>query len=262
MNASAAQTEVLLQWTYSPTEFFESSIEIARADYRVDIASGSISARFTASAFDADEQIKQRLHDSLFDRMRGMQLLTRKPFQLSKPRLTRIGPDGGCHIFLELEGAVLKLSGGLVDITATNASGKVVRDTKQERIEKKRELAELVAKYGSRDRVLDSMLKSYEISTLDPNNELVHLYEVRESISVAFGGESNVRATLGISHDDWSRLGLLCNNEPLRQGRHRGRNLGGLRDATEAELSEARNISRLIIEAYLQFLDNSGGVIK
>lgn len=261
MNTSSTQTEVLLEWTYSPRDFFESPIEIARADYTVDIASGSISARLPASAFDADQRIKQQLHDSLFDRMRGIQLLTRKPFQLSKPRLTRIEPDGRRHIFFELEGAVLTLSGGRVDITVTDASGKVVRDTKQERIEKKRELAELVAKYSSGEKVLNSMLKSYETSTSDANNELVHLYEIRESLSAAFGGESKARAKLGVSRANWSRLGQLCNDEPLRQGRHRGKNLDGLRDATEAELSEARNISRLLIEAYLQFRDN-GGVVK
>ena len=156
---------------------------------------------------------------------------------------------------------VLTLSGGRVDITVTDASGKVVRDTKQERIEKKRELAELVAKYSSGEKVLNSMLKSYETSTSDANNELVHLYEIRESLSAAFGGESKARAILGASRANWSRLGQLCNDEPLRQGRHRGKNLDGLRDATEAELSEARNISRLVIEAYLQFRDN-GGVVK
>jgi hypothetical protein len=260
MNKSPAQTEVLLEWTYSPTDFFESPIEIARTDYTVDIASGSISARLPASAFDADEQIKQRLHDSLFDRMRGIQLLTGKQFQLSKPRLTRIEPDGRRHIFVELEGAVLKPSGDLVDITVTDARGKVVRDIKQERIEKKRELAELVAKYSSGDKVLNSLLKSFENSISDPENELVHLYEVRESLSEAFGGASKAREALGVSLADWSRLGQLCNDKLLRQGRHRGKNLGGLRDATEAELSEARNISRLMIEAYLQFREKAGGV--
>lgn len=255
-----AEPEVLLEWTYSPHEFFESAIEIARSDYTIDITSGAISARLSASAFDADKSIRQRLHDSLFDRMRGIQLLTREPFQLSKPRLTRIEPDGRRHIFVELEGAVLTLSGGLVDITVTDASGKIVRDTKQERIQYKADLADLVAKYSLGDNLLKSMLASYSASTADANNELVHLYEIRDSLSTSFGDEAKSRAALFISKDNWSRLGRLCNDEPLRQGRHRGKKFESLRDATETELSEAREIAREMIEAYLQFLEGGNKV--
>src|SRR5258708_16543333 len=146
MTSSPAQTEVLLEWTYSPRDFFESPIEIARSNYPVDIAAGSISARMPATVFDADAEIKQRLHDALFDRMRGIQLLSRKPFQLSKPRLTRIEPDGRRHIFVELEGAVLTLSGGVVAITVNDASGHVVRETKQKRLQKKHRSGEIVVK--------------------------------------------------------------------------------------------------------------------
>lgn len=258
MNSTPAQTEVLLEWTYSPRDFFESPIEIARSDYTVDIDAGSISARMPATAFDADTEVKKRLHDALFDRMRGIQLLSRKPFQLSKPRLTRIELDGRRHIFVELEGAVLTLGGGLVDTTVTDASGNVVRDTKQERLVKKRDLAELVAKYSSGDQLLRSMLQSYATSTADPDNELVHIYEVREALSSAFGGEGNARAAVGVSRVNWSRLGQLCNDEPLRQGRHRGKDVGVLREATEGELSEAREISRQMIEAYLAYRENGG----
>lgn len=252
--------EVLLEWTYSPSDFFESAIEIRRSDYTVEIVEGLISTQLSASAFDADESIRQRLHDSLFDRMRGIQLLTRKPFQLTKSRLTRIEPDGRRHISFELEGGVLTLSGGTVDFRVTDASGKVIRDTKAERIQKRADLADLIAKYSSGDDLLKSMLASYSASTADANNELVHLYEIRDSLSASFGDEAKSRAALFISKDNWSRLGQLCNDEPLRQGRHRGKKFESLRDATEAELSEAREIAREMIEAYLQFLEGGNKV--
>jgi len=260
MNASSAHAEVLLEWSYSPRDFLESEIEISRSDYTIDIAAGSVSARLPTAVFDADENVRQRLHDDLFDRMQGIQLLTRKPFELSRPRLTRIAPDGRRQIFVELEGATIRLSGAPVDMTVTDASGKVVRDTKQERIKKRRELGDLVAKYSSRDNLLKSMLTSYKASTCDANNELVHLYEIRDSLSTAFKGETKARTTLDVSQGNWSRLGQLCNDEPLRQGRHRGKKLGALRDATEAELSEAREISLQMIEAYLRFREKGGKV--
>jgi len=48
----------------------------------------------------------------------------------------------------------------------------------------------------------------------------------------------------------------LANDEPLKQGRHRGRNLEILRDATEDELVEARNFTRELIGKYLDYLEN------
>ena len=99
------------------------------------------------------------------------------------------------------------------------------------------------------------MLRSYDAGVRDPTNELVHLYEIRDALSAKFGGESAARATLAITASQWSRLGQLCNNEPLCQGRHRGKTGEVLRDATEAELAEARGIARAMIEAYLQRID-------
>jgi len=96
----------------------------------------------------------------------------------------------------------------------------------------------------------------------DPNNELVHLYEIRDTLSKKFGGENAACQALNISAAQWSRLGQLANNEPLRQGRHRGKNPGALRDATEAELTEARDITRQFVEAFLEYLERkNAGVV-
>jgi hypothetical protein len=62
---------------------------------------------------------------------------------------------------------------------------------------------------------------------------------------------------MGLNATDWSRLGRLANSEPLKQGRHRGKSAGGLRDASESELVEARNIARSFVEAYLMYLDKN-----
>ncbi len=89
----------------------------------------------------------------------------------------------------------------------------------------------------------------------EPNNELVHLYEIRDALSTKFGGENAARTKLAISNANWSRLGQLANSAPLRQGRHRGKKVGELRDATESELKETRNIARNMIEAYFDYLE-------
>jgi hypothetical protein len=82
-------------------------------------------------------------------------------------------------------------------------------------------------------------------------------YILRDSLYQHFGGESAAKSAVGIFAAQWSRLGQLANDEPLTQGRHRGRQLGALRDATASELSEAREITRRMVEGYLWHLDSS-----
>jgi hypothetical protein len=52
----------------------------------------------------------------------------------------------------------------------------------------------------------------------------------------------------------------IANNEPIRQGRHRGSSFRDLRDATYEEIEMADQLIRCLIEAYLRFLDKRGKV--
>jgi hypothetical protein len=142
-----------------------------------------------------------------------------------------------------------------VDIQVKDKDGNIISDSKRERIEKKKSLAELVSTRRGNDAFLGPMLRSHAAAIRDPNNELVHLYEIREALSTKFGGANAARTALGIGNAEWSRLGQLCNDEPLRQGRHRGKTGGVLRDATDPELVEARGIARGMI---LRYLENAG----
>ena len=197
------------------------------------------------------------LHDAVNGRFLGVQLLTHKAYNLSRSTMTRLHPDGRRDISVEAEPGHVVVSGFAPDIRVIDKDGNVVHDSKRDRIEKKKSLAELVSTYLTADGLLTSMLESQSAAVRDPNNELVHIYEIREALSTKFGGERGARSALGISCSDWSRLGQLWNNEPLRQGRHRGKSGSALRDATEAELTEARRIALAMIEAYLRHLDTA-----
>lgn len=131
-----------------------------------------------------------------------------------------------------------------VDVRVKDKEGNIISDSKRDRIERKKSLAELVSAHRASDGLLAAMLRSYDAGVRDPNNELVHLYEIRDALSVKFGGESSVRAAFAITASQWSRLGQLCNYEPLRQGRHSGKTGEALRDASEGELVESRGIAR------------------
>lgn len=248
-------TVMMLDWTFSPPDYFEEPIEISRQDYAMTIADGQVHAKIDSAIYEAEPGLRDRLHQALNDRFLGVQLLTHRAYELSRPNVTRVHPDGRRDIFVTLEPISVKASVGRVDFRVTDKDGNVVADSKRERIEKKKSLAELIAAHRAKDVLLTSLLQSHAAAVRDPNNELVHLYEIRDALKTEFKGEHATRAALGIGRTQWSRFGALCNDEPLRQGRHRGENAGVLRDATEGELMEAREIARAMIEAYLQYLE-------
>ena len=247
---------VVLEWKFSPPDYFEEVIRIDRKTYYIIIENGRIEARIDSTAYDKENKMQDELHEALNDRFLGVQLITHKQYELSKASMQRIHPDGSKHVTIFPEPIVIKMTVGSTDIIVKNKDGNIVADTRRDRIEKKKELAELVEKYRSKDQVVESILKSYKSAVTDPENELVHLYEIRDALCSRFGGKGTTCTTLGIRDSNYSRLGMLANNEPLRQGRHRGRKVGELRDATESEIKEARGIARNMIEAYLQYLEN------
>jgi hypothetical protein len=151
------------------------------------------------------------------------------------------------------------VSGGRLDVQVKDGGGNITFDSRAERIAKHRSLAKQIALHRSTDRVLASLLASQSKGVRDPENELVYLYEIRDALCSRFGGEASARDQLGVSREAWSRFGRLCNDEPLRQGRHRGKATGDLRHATEAELAEARRIAREMIEAYMRYLGDAEG---
>jgi hypothetical protein len=137
--------------------------------------------------------------------------------------------------------------------------GNVVSDSRKQRITKKQELAERVAKHRSQDPVLASIAASYQSAVTDPDNELVHLYEILDALKTKFGGKDAALASLNIEKESWNKLGQLANHTPLRQGRHRGSKIGELRNATKTELEEVRHAARTMVEAYLDYLEQNTG---
>jgi hypothetical protein len=247
---------VILEWKFSPPDYFEEPICIKRDDYVMTIGSGTVETRIRHEMYDKDQSMRDRLHSMLNDRFLAVQLLSHKPYELSKSSMYRLHPDGRKDITIFPESCVMTMTMGEADIILTDKDGNIISNSKKERIQKKRELADLVEKYRGKDPFLASLLNSYNEAVNDHDNELVHLYEIRDAIAEKFGGEPGARSTLGIAGTQWSRLGKLANDDPLKQGRHRGKNPGILRDATEGELKEARGIARNLVEAYLDYLES------
>ena len=226
---------------------------MARDNYHVSIGSGKIEATLDPTDFSANPKIKDEIEESLHNRFRGAQLLSHKPYEITFSDKALIYPDG--HREISIEVGEMILVGEQCDIVVTDKHGNIVKDSKQERIEMIKALADLAEKHGERDRLAKTILGSYSASVMDPNNELVHLYEIRDALSKQFGGEQRACEALQISHTKWKKLGYIADNLPIKQGRHRGEFIGILRDATEGELQESREIASELVVAYLRFID-------
>ena len=56
---------VVLEWTFSPTDYFEQIIEIRRDEYILRIENGKAEARVDPRAYDADTNYRLALHEAL-----------------------------------------------------------------------------------------------------------------------------------------------------------------------------------------------------
>jgi len=247
---------VLLEWSFTPKDYFEDEVQVVRDDYVMVIKDGTVEARINPQIYDKDHKMRDTLTESLNNRFLGVQLLTHKPYKLSKASMCRLHPDGRKDVTIFPDTCVMKMTAYNADIVLKDKNGNVISDSRRDRVEKKKELSKLAELYSS-DIVAASLLASYKAAVNDPENELVHLYEIRDALSKFFKGEAEARKALKVSASEWSRLGQLSNSEPFKQGRHRGKSVGELRDASESELVEARNIARSFVEAYLVYLDES-----
>lgn len=259
MNKVTTQVEetiVVLEWTFTPADYFEDEIRIHRKEYEMVIGNGKVEAKIAPQVYDGNAAMRDELHNALNARFLGVQMFSHKPYHLSKSSMYRMHPDGRRDVTVFVEPVTIQFTVNPVDFIARDKDGNVISDSKRDRVEKKKQLAELAEKFRDNDMTVASMLDSYKSAVNDPANELVHLYEIRDALAKKLGGEKATRRTLGISKSTWNRLSILANTEPLMQGRHRGSHSEHLRDATESELNEARSIARQLIESYFNHLEH------
>jgi hypothetical protein len=245
----------ILEWTFTPTDYFEEPVDLACGYGSIHVENGKAEARVPADLYPPDHSLRNQLHMELDAQFLAAQVLSHKPYDLSKPSLSKLHLDGQKDSWVFPENCTMVINGGGADFVHKDAAGNVIRDTKQERIQRRIGFIQLAAHHLNNALAM-ALLRSYSAAVYDPRNELVHLYEIRDALSRQFGGEAAARSAVNITRAEWSRLGQLANNEPIIQGRHRGKSLGSLREATAVELSEAREIANKMIEGYLCHLQN------
>ncbi len=245
-----------LEWIFQPPDFFEQKIEVADAQFTLELEAGLAKAVVNATIFDGNSEVAARIERSVKARLDAQKLVRHKPYQLGNSVQKRVDSGGNVHTLIFAEMVEVLYAEDRTDGVVRSADGTIIGDTYSRRLAADKAFGDQVTAHDT-DPLLAKLLSSFAKAVDDPNNELVHLYEIREALATTLGGETKARAALNVSKAGWSKLGSLCNNEPLKQARHRGKDLSGLRDATASELHEARAIARSLLDGYLSILDKS-----
>ena len=241
----------IVEWTYSPADYFEEPMEIPHEDYKLMIKDGKVEA---ITKHNPQPELCDQLSMELECRFQGVQLVSHEPFELSAPSVSCRHSNGKHTLSVKVSDGI-RISDH-VDLMITNKNGSIVADTRAERIERKQFLGNLAVKYGSSDPLARELLLNYNKAMNDSNHFLSHLYDNIDTLIRDFGREQKARAKLQITKAQWSELSKLANKAPLREGRHRGlAKREELRNATKDERDTAMNIAADIVEKYLKYLD-------
>ncbi|WP_236207834.1 hypothetical protein [Pseudomonas tohonis] len=251
---------VILEWSFKPADYFGSDRLISTNDYQLKIETGKATATIDAETYASTPNLKEKINTALHDQLLGLQVFYRKEFKLSAPNKIEVDESGLRTSFTTIHIPVQV--GVSVELSIEDEKGNIIYDSREEKkalIRATNEKAEILGSRISEHRLNDptiaSMATSYSNSVTDSTNEFIHLYEILESLSERFGTLNSAIKRLNLNDKDRNEFGKICNKLPVRQGRHRGKTPGSLRDATEAELDFARSFSIKMIEAYLDYLD-------
>jgi len=245
VNMTHVQTDLI--YSYEPAGFFESEVVIETPSGTLKVGSGK--AILTLSH---PVKVSHAMAEQITDIVRGVfsaqQLFNHMQFELREHNVLYIGPDDHREISILVKPAHFKLTTYPVDIRLTDATGRVIKDSRAERIAQQSKFVQNISTKLSNPALL-RMLASYNAAVNDSTNELVHLFEILDALIDHFGKEGSARSALDITKEEWDRIGKLANGEPILEGRHRG-NKPSLRPATDDELLAARKMAFKLIERF------------
>jgi hypothetical protein len=246
--------KTVIEWAYEPSSYFESSMIFSEKEYDIRLENGLASITLSYPQDPVPEELINKIIERLELIFLSRQLFVHKPFILKGHTINHINPNGSKSIQIKIsETATVVCSSHAPDVMIKDKDGNIIHDSRAIRIaEQYKQVKFILTKYGNNE-LAKTLLGSYGRAVSDPADELVHLYEIRDALSKAFGGEDKAIKLLGVSKNKWDRLGILANVEPLEEGRHRGKH-SSRRIASHHEIQEARDIARELILGYVNTL--------
>jgi hypothetical protein len=239
-----------LQLQYKPIDFFEVPFQYSHSRYNMIFENGVAEVILSEPLDTVPETLKTDIIKKVRSILDGRMITKHESFELGSINIQNHYADGHITSAHTIQGvaSILKLKTYPPDILLKDSTGKIIRDTKAERIAEEQSLMRLIADSADRHPLLNKLLDSYRSAVSDPADELIHLFEIIDALKSYYGNKEEVIRQLGFSEDKWDRLFRLSNNEPLKEGRHRG-SKESLRHATDEELTDARIIAQEMIKA-------------
>jgi hypothetical protein len=247
----------LLEWTFSPSNFFEQDLEFTIYDITITITPGKVSSsKINPEIFSRDLVLDA--HKKLRKIFMFKSALNQSSFDLSRPTESKILPSGKRMVNMGsfLKPSVMRSRASVSGVIIKKADGTII-DTKKESLAAEKEFIENSSQLD--DNCLTLMLCSYNQAMKDKDNYLIHLYEIRDALSEKFNGKKNAIKELCLSEPSkdikliWDELGRMANDEPRAEGRHRGKSLAIIASTPE-ERSRCEDIAIQLISAYIKYL--------
>jgi hypothetical protein len=245
-------TKTILQFQYKPIDFLEAPFQYSDTKYTLIFASGNAEAILSDPYDIIPETLQREIKNKVLSILSARMLFKHEFFELDSVNTQKHYADGSISTSRTIEGkaSIIKLKSYAPDIILKDSAGRIIKDTKAERIAEEEALMRLIADSADRHPLINKFLESYKSAVSDPPNELVHLFEILDGLKSNYGTKEEAIKQLGLSEPRWNRLHVLSNNEPLKEGRHRG-SKKSLRHASYEELSEARKIAHEMIQAFV-----------
>ena len=244
-----------LEGAYTPPDYLEEPVILDRPGYTAKIAEGHIEVTFRdpepLPSADCQAVVDRDLPQVFMAHM----ILTCQPWEMTELRLLRRYPDGRRDIWLSAASGFYFVSGSPADFIHRDAEGNIIRDTKAERLADDRGFREQCLRHVE-NPMIQGLMASFGRAVVDPADRMTHMYEIRDALSRHLGGKKEARRALGLTSAEWSDLGRIANDEPIKESRHRG-NHPVLRQATEDERTRVIEVARHMIRAYLDHLDRT-----
>ncbi|PKL81756.1 MAG: hypothetical protein CVV24_13660 [Ignavibacteriae bacterium HGW-Ignavibacteriae-3] len=250
--------KVFLEWTYIPKTYFENDIIVENDQIHLLISNGI--AKMELKNYNPQIKASHQEYNNFIESHFISRMIENRIDYTIKEGATIIEHDDGhTEVILKPETITITvtLPNPKVKITGFDKDGNINYDSEEEERKKQQEFLSKIQNVLDKDEIVPHIIESYKNSIRFPKEELIYLYEIIDALQTYFKGKSEAIGRLKISTEDWSELGRICNNLPLKQGRHRGQMIGKLKDSKEGELEKARDISRKILRSFINYLNQS-----
>lgn len=235
------KTKTEFEWKYEPDDFFEAPLVFQLVNGKLSVEAGK--AVYTLT--NAIDPVKSAFRESIIGEVERVfklhQISTHEAYAIGRLKIIQHKDDGRRNT---------EILTGFDAILKVKAGGSEAE--KEKRIESHTAFIDALLPKLGQSATLRKMVESYSRAVQDPDDELVHLFEICEAAKQYFGNESAARSALGISKKKWGLLAIPANDENIRQGRHRGKREEELRDATSEELAKARYMAKHIITEFAE----------